>query len=232
LFIFVSVLTTKDTTMNENGIDITTTKVWNFLQNLQTIDITRSEMRDKLSVVNNPDMISFVSLTSEDMNKFLNYWITDENGKKTKNPNPTPNPFYEGGVMKLSRKYKIVTGFDYENSVNNRLEREGKEQTFESDRPKWFEVISKGLVTDRKTHSKFYLRYQYQDDSTIGTSEHFFGGDTIQKDMFESYLVKKDYENQYSNQGLDNTLNFQVCDLNNILYLSIGGVHYRLVGRV
>lgn len=240
-------------------MDITRTKIWNFVSNLVTTDLSRSELKDKLSGYNNPDMVSFISLVPEDMNQYLDYWIYDEDGKKRKNPNPTRNPYYDNGILKLSRKYKIVTGFDYEKSIENRLIKEGKDPEsfvggykptplFNKDgspmldengnqmmkkREVWFKPISKCLVTDRKTESKFYFRYQYKEgESTIGTPESFHNGDVIEKEMYESFLTKKDYDNQYSNQGLDDYLPFQVCDLNNILYISIGGNHYRLVGRV
>lgn len=190
--------------------------------------ISRTSMRTILSEVNNPDMISFVSKTPEKMNQYLDYWLVGENGKKTKNPNPTPNPFFEGGIFNLSKKYKIVIGFDYEKSVNRRLEKEGKESNFVSGegREVWFDMISKGLVTDKKTGSKFYLRYQYQKDSTTKT-EYLYNGNPIMKQLFESYMTKK--SNSYSNQGLDDTLNFQVCDLNNILEITMGGEKYELV---
>ena len=203
--------------------------------------ITRSNLRTILQGVNNPDFISFVSKTPEKMNGFLDYWLIGENGKKTKNPNPTPNPFFEDGIFNLSRKYKIVTGFDYEKSINRRLEKEGKEGNFEggykptvneetgevTQREVWFDVLSKGLVTDKKTHSKFYLRYQFLKDSTIGQPEYLYNGNPIEKQMFESFLTKK--SESYQNQGLDDTLNFQVCDLNNILFLSMGGEVYELI---
>jgi hypothetical protein len=203
--------------------------------------ITRSNLRTILSEVNNPDFISFVSRTPEKMNQYLDYWLTGDNGKKTKNTNPTVNPFFENGIFNLSRKYKIVTGFDYEKSINRRLEKEGKEGNFEGgykptidevtgevkQREVWFDILSKGLVTDKKTRSKFYLRYQFLKDSTIGQPEYFHNGNTIEKQMFESYLTKK--SEGYQNQGLDDTLNFQVCDLNNILFLSMGGEVYELI---
>jgi hypothetical protein len=204
--------------------------------------ITRNEMKEILSNVNFPDMISFISKVPVKMNQYLDYWITDENGKKSKNPNPTVNPFLESGIINHSKKFKIITGFDYVNSVNNRLKKEGKEQNFvggfqptvnengevvPSEREVWFEMISKGLVTDRKTHSKFYLRYQFLKDS-VTDSEYLYNGNPILKQLFESYMTKK-VEDSYSNQGLDETLNFQVCDLNNITEISMGGEKYQLV---
>lgn len=191
------------------------------------MEITRIEMKGILRNVNNPEMISFTSLTNVDMNQYLDYWLVGENGKKTKNPNPTRNPFFDLGIKKLQRKYKVITGFDYEKSVNRRLEKEGKEGNFESEE-NWFEPISKGLVTDKRTETKFYLRYQVQPDSVIGEPEYTYNGNPIMKEFFQSFLKTKN--NFYDKQGLDNPLMFQVCDLNNILTISMGGEKYELVG--
>jgi hypothetical protein len=190
--------------------------------------ITRSELKGILENVNNPDMISFISKVPVKMNQYLDYWLVGENGKKSKNPNPTVNPFLENGIFNLSKKFKIITGFDYENSVNNRLKKEGKEQNFVSGegREVWFEMISKGLVTDKKTHQKFYLRYQFLKDSVTST-EYLYNGNPILKQLFESYMTQKN-EDSYQNQGLDDTLNFQVCNLDNILEISMGGEKYQL----
>ena len=232
-----------DTMFNQikiTNMKSTTTEQMNNMTITKTI--TRSKLVDILSGVNNSDMISFISKLSVKMNQYLDYWLVGENGKKTKNPNPTVNPFFENGVYDLSRKYKIVTGFDYVKSINRRLEKEGKEGNFEggykpvidettgeviSQREVWFDMISKGLVTDKKTHSKFYLRYQYMKDSIIGQSEYLFNGNPIMREMFESYLTKK--SESYANQGLDDTLNFQVVDVNNLVTISMGGEVYDLV---
>lgn len=209
-----------------------------------TKTITRSMFKSILEGVNNPDIISFVSDVPQKMNQYLDYWLIGENGKKTKNPNPASNPYFENGVTMLSRKYKIVTGFDYVKSINRRLENEGKEGNFiggykpttdektgeVKQREVWFDMISKGLVTDKKTRSKFYLRYQFCNDSIIGKPEYKFNGDVIEKMIFESFLTSKG--ESYSNQGLDDTLNFQVCDLNNILFVSMGKEVYELMERI
>lgn len=180
-----------------------------------------SVVGETLSVVNNPTFCSLVSKVKVKMNQYLDYWVINEEGKKKKNPNPTKNPYFEEGIINHSRKVQIVTGFDYENSVNGRLEKEGKEGDFES-QENWFEVVSKGLVTDKSTHSKLYFRYQYLKTSTQD-QEFLFQGNQIEKTLFESFMGK---ESTYDNQGLDNPLKFQVCDLNNIYRISIGGVTY------
>lgn len=215
------------------------------------VQVSRDEMKNILSEVNTPQFISFESKTPQSMNKFLDYWLEIE-GLKKKNPNPTPNPFLESGIVNHQVKIDIVTGFDYENSVNSRREKEGKETDFEGgfktqqvvkdeegkvvkdengnvvmkDREVWFDVISKGLVTDKKTRSKYYLRYQYTERSHTKENTFIFEGNSIEREIFEGYLIKKNTDS-YSNQGLDNTLNFQVCDLRNILTITMN--HHRYI---
>jgi hypothetical protein len=192
-----------------------------------TKEISRHEVKDILSGVNFPTFVSMVSNTPVEMNKFLGYWIIID-GQKKKNPNPTPNLFYDKGVFKLSKKYQIVTGFDYEKSVNRRLESEGKEGDFKSEE-NWFEPISKGLVTDKRTHTKFYFRYQHTDQSTIW-KEFYYDGQSIEEELFKSFVGERD--NTYKKQGLENPLKFQVCDLNHILTFSFDKEIYKLTGKV
>jgi hypothetical protein len=158
------------------------------------------------------------------MNQYLDYWVVDGEGKKKKNPNPTKNPYFDLGIENIKRQYKIVTGFDYENSVNNRREKEGKEKDFEA-KENWMEFISNGLVTDKSTGTKFYLRYQYQKDSKL-EQEFLFNGNPILKQLFESYMTQR---SEYENQGLNNPLQFQVVNLDNVMEISINKERYELV---
>lgn len=186
-----------------------------------TTDI--SVMNDVIDVLRNqnkPTFLSFVSDTECDMNKFVDYWVIID-GKKKKNPNPTPNPFY--GTRKISRRYKIVTGFDYENSVNGRREREGLERDFES-KENWFQPLSKGLVTDKKTMSKYYLRYQYMNDSTL-EKVYIHEGKVVNENDVKPYINPP---SEYKNQGVEDTCNFQVVNLENLISITINGTKYTL----
>jgi hypothetical protein len=178
-------------------------------------------LKNKLENINTSTLVSLISKVPVKMNQYLDYWIFDENGKKRKNPNPTRNPYYEGGISNLSRKYKINTGFDYVNSVTRRRENEGVEGEFES-KENWFNVISKGLVTDKKTGSKFYFRYQYQLDSTL-EQEFFYQNDPIGRELFERFESER---SDYENQGVENPCRFQVCNLEHILEITINGTKY------
>lgn len=172
-----------------------------------------------LTGINSPVLISFISNTPVEMNQYLDYWIVDENGKKRKNPNPTRNPYYDTGIRNVSRKFKINTGFDYQNSVNRRREKEGLSTDFKS-KENWFDVISKGLVIDKKTMSKYYIRYQYVDDSTLET-EYLFEGNPLDRMFFDQFI--SDRGDEYKNQEVDDPCRFQVCNLENLLTLSIDG---------
>lgn len=176
----------------------------------QVSNITPTELVELLRNIETPQFVSMITMTEVKMNKCKDFRGGDK----------TPNPYY-GQVKNLSRKYKIVTGFDYENSVNNRREKEGKDGDFVS-KDNWFEVISKGLVTDKKTLSKYYFRYQRQVDSTI-EQEYIFEGNPIEKQLFESYMTQK---SNYENQGLDNPLRFEVVSVENIKEITMNGTKY------
>lgn len=176
---------------------------------LEVSTITREELKNILSNVNTPMWVSIRSNTELPMNK-------------------KGNPWY--GTRKISEKYRIQTGFNYKNSVKKRQKKEGVQEvdTNPNDREQWFEVISKGLVTDRKTGEKFYLRYQYMKSSTLSSKlvpEPVFNND-YDRQLFESFKKKS---SSYDNQGLTNPLRFQVCDLRNIEEISIMGNHYKLL---
>jgi len=181
----------------------------------------KSVIGNVLNDVNSPTITSFISKVPVKMNKYLDYWVINEEGKKKKNPTPTPNPYYEEGIINHSRKYKIITGFDYVKSVTRRRNDEGIEEVFEP-KENWFDVISKGLVTDKSTHSKLYFRYQYQNDSTLD-QEYLYRGDRIGRELFEQFEVER---SNYENQGVNDPCKFQVCDLDNILELTMNGTKY------
>jgi hypothetical protein len=193
------------------------------------VQVTREEMKNILSEVNTPQFISMVTNVPQKMNKWLDYWLEVE-GSRKKNPNPTPNPYTDGSIIQHMKKIDIVIGFDYEKSVNGRREKEGKETDFVSGegREPWFNMISKSIVTDKRTESKFYIRYQFTDRSHSDTPEYFHNGNPIEKHLFEDFLVKKNTDS-YSNQGLDNTLNFQVCDLRHIEVITMNHTEYTLI---
>ena len=195
------------------------------LQEKTLVLINTTELKSILLDFKGVTMSSMISLTPLEMKKFDEYWLVDENGKKKKNPNMVENPYFDK-IFTYSERYKIVIGFDdYEDLVNKRRKNEGLPTDFVQ-QENWFERVenSRVLVTDKSTKSKFYLRYQYQKDS-ITNMEYRFEGNSIDKKLFESYMKEK---TNYENQGVENTLNFQVCNLENILELTFNGTTYKV----
>lgn len=184
--------------------------------------ITRAELKEILLGVNSPKFISMKTKTEVGMNKYTNFWIEDENGNKVRNSNRVP--WKRGPVYKVSKKISLITGFNYETSVNGRLVREGKEPNFKPGEGQ-FKQLSKGLVTDKKTESKFYVRYQRMKSSTVNTEYVPSDGNPIELAMFKNWMKSK---SENTNQGLDNPLNYEVCNLDNVLEITINGCHYTL----
>jgi len=195
------------------------------MSEIKEVTAKRSEIVTYLSDYNYSRVCSMVSLTPVQMNQYLDYWIITPEGKKKKNPTPTPNPFMESGIFLFARKYKIFTGFNYKRAIVGRLEKEGKEAEFEVGES-WHKQVSLSLVTDKATESKYYFRYQYVEDSIL-EMDYLHNGNAIDRRLFEGYITKK--SDEYVNQGLDNPLRIQVCNLQNILELTLDGVRYKLV---
>ena len=79
---------------------------------------------------------------------------TEPRMRKTNNP-------YFGRVQKVSRLANVAIGYNYENVVNNRLEREGKEADFESQKPNgksWVKGYENLFLVSDKDSEQFYLR--------------------------------------------------------------------------
>ena len=189
----------------------------------QKTKISVSELYAILAGVVGCIFISFRTNTPTAMNQYLNYWLVGADGKKTKNPSPVRNPYFDLGIRTIARKFKIVIGFDYENSVNGRLDKEGKDADFEASQ-NWIEhcADNRVCVMNRKDNSKKYLAYQYLDDSIL-ECEYQYNGNPIEAKLFEAF---KQAKSTYSNQGLDNVLAFQVVALDNIEEISIMGAQY------
>ena len=180
----------------------------------QIVKISENELLNLLLDFKGTSMISMLSLTDTDMNKYKDY---KKLGKQF------PNPYFEQ-IKTLSYRYKINIGFDsYEDLVNKRRENEGLETDFVQ-KENWFERYqdSRVVVTDKRTKSKFYLRYQFMKDSILDM-KYIFEGNEIDRQLFEDYMKEK---SNYENQGVENTLNFQVVGLHNILEMTLNKVKY------
>lgn len=81
---------------------------------------------------------------------------TEPKMRKTANP-------YIGRVKKLT-KVQYQFGYNYENAVNNRLKKEGKEPNFSTASRKWGEWVIPNKVAEHK--GEFYLRFYTMENAT------------------------------------------------------------------
>ena len=225
---------------------------------------SRDEMKNILFENNKNQFISMVSKVPQTMNKFLDYWLIQENGKKKKNPDPTMNPYLNSGIYKEQYKIDVLTGFNnYDEIVKERGIKEGwneeqinewlnrnqikrdefiseiEDNNFTQDEidemikeydkkhESRFIRLSNSLLTDKRTESKFYLRYIYTERTHSKPSVYTHEGNEVEKRVFQDYLTKKN-TTPYESQGLDHTFNIQQVDLNHIVELTMNGTKYIL----
>jgi hypothetical protein len=171
------------------------------------MNITQLELLNLLMMVEKPTFVNIVMETPVRMNK-------------------TGNPYYGKVIKRTSGNYLI--GNDYENRVNNNMEKEGMERTFIVEPPKGKEHISKCVLIDTKTHTTHYLMME-RFDEIHPQVEFTMDGDPIEKALFESFMVKV-YESQKQEQ--DRKIQPITPKLSNIRHISIDGMKYDVLQEV
>jgi hypothetical protein len=171
----------------------------------QTLHITRTDMVLVLNEVVNPTFVNLVTETKVRMNK-------------------KGNPYYDDKVIKcLSSNFYI--GSTYEDRVNNNLVKEDKENNFVSSTPSGKRHISKCILTDTKTETKFYLMCEWFKRSYPKIS-YKFQNDSIDKVLFEDYLVKR---TESVKQDLDKKVNIVTYGMESIKEVRMNKTLYILI---
>jgi hypothetical protein len=135
--------------------------------------------------------------------------------------NKTGNPYF-GKVVKKSKGNYFIGG-SYEDMVNKRMEKEGMEPTFESKECSVGTHISKCVQYNDNT-KKHYLQY-FTFETSKPKSTFEFEGNEIDKQLFESFMVKK---SEKSRQPQDNKHQPQSLTTTNIKEITLEGVHYEV----
>jgi len=168
----------------------------------ETKKITQQELLTLLMNVEKPTFTNVVSEVIPKMNK-------------------TGNPYF-GKVVKKSKGNYFIGG-SYEDMVNVRMEKEGMEPTFESKECSVGTHVSKCVQYNDNT-KKHYLQY-FTFPTSKPSSTFEFEGNEIDKQLFESFMVKK---SEKSRQPQDNKHQPQSLTISNIKEISLGGVHYEV----
>jgi hypothetical protein len=167
--------------------------------------ITKNELLNLLNGVQSSTFVHLVTETKVRMNK-------------------TGNPYFDKVVKKSSCNF--LMGNDYENRVITNEEKEGLEGTFEVEEMKGKRHISKVVCVDTKTETKHYLCVERFDEIKPKV-EYSFEGTTIQKMMFENYLVKV---SESSKQQQQRKVKWLTYGIDSIKQISFNKEQYEVVG--
>lgn len=186
----------------------------------QKMEITKNELKEVLSGIDTfvPN-VGLTSLKKVKMNKYLDYKVS---GKSN------PNPYYDQ-ILVEQRISNLQSGFDYDGQLGRKYDKEGITPIENEDKKEiWFNQVSKCLVVSKSNPNSFYFRYQDHDSSYLDT-KYIFEGNSIEKVMFNQFMVdtKTDYS-KYQN-GLENTLNFKVMSLDHIKRIKILKQEYTII---
>ena len=184
------------------------------------MNIIKTELKDILSGIDIfvPN-VGLTTLKKVKMNKYLDFKTS---GKSN------PNPYYDK-VLIEQKLSNIQTGFDYDEQLDRKYKKEGITPIVNEDKKESpYELISKSLVRLKSDNTKYYFRYQDHNSSYLDT-QYLLEGNSIEKLLFQQYMIdtKTDYS-KYQN-GLDNTLNYKVLSLDNIKRIKILKQEYTIL---
>lgn len=166
--------------------------------------ITKTELVEVLGNVTRPTFTNIVMETKPKMRK-------------------TNNPYFDKVIKKTNGRYFI--GMDYEKRVIGNLTKEGVEEPqFESKKNNVGEHVNKCVLFNQNTQ-KFYLFYE-RFDEVKPKVEFIFEGNTIEKQLFESFMSQS---SNYNNQDLERTVKVQSVSFDNIKQISVNGEVYEVI---
>lgn len=164
-----------------------------------------------VEMVKDMDSHSFAGVTTEKVEKTL------------KNSRVTGLPVTEKITSRTV--YNPAVGLTYRNTVNNRLEKEGKEKDFVPQQLPWGEWVGSGS-TIIENKGKFYLRLSLV--GANGTEKRYFrNGNAISKSAIEDILPAKK-QNTNDHQGLENPVIVINVNIETITRIAINGEEYRI----
>lgn len=157
--------------------------------------------------------------------------LTEPKMRKTNNP-------YFGRVHKASYMTNVALGYDYENSVNNRLDKKGLDADFQAEKPKgksWAEYPY--ILQADKDASVKYLRCTMR-ANTKAKSIYILDGKVVTDDNtlleIKSFIQKSSTSKKQTEIGLEDNEQVIVRDykLDGIIYLGQGNKSFNRVGFV
>ena len=168
------------------------------------MNITQNELLEILNSVEKSTFVNLVTETKVRMNK-------------------TGNPFFDKVTKKSKSNFLI--GNDYGIRVTTNEKKEGIEGNFEVEEMKGKKHVSKCVCIDTKTESVYYLMVERFDEIKPQV-EYTFEGNSIEKHLFESYMVKVSESKKQVQEKKVSVLTFKIS---NIKEISINKEKYQVV---
>lgn len=167
-------------------------------KSVNVVMVTEEELVKALMQIKGPTPATFLADTKQDM-------------RKTNNP-------YANEIVKR-QKSNVFINFNYQNSVNKALTKEGKEADFEAQPRKWGQrVPGTPLVLH---NGKYYLEARYLGNEP--KIEYFHKNLPIEKQLFEEFIPEK---KSSGNQGLEDEVIIRDFKISNIREIQFGGTKY------
>lgn len=147
--------------------------------------------------------------------------------------NKRNNPYF-GRVHKATCLTNVAIGYSYENTVNNRLAREGADAEFQSQKPNgrsWVEGMENILLVSDKDAEQMYLRTTML-RNTNSKSVYLIDGRKATEEEVEiikTFLAKS---SKPSNQGLSESVIVRDYKLEGVLALTQGAKEYNVLSSI
>ena len=147
--------------------------------------------------------------------------------------NKTNNPYF-GRVTKVTRLTNVAIGYSYENTIKNRLERAGSENTdFKSEAPKgrhWVEGYENILLQSNKDDTQYYLRTTMRKNTKASVTYLVDNRPATDEEIneFKAFFPKSSTSNKQTEAGLQDEEQVVVRDykLESIQSLTLGNLNY------
>ena len=205
-----------------NNVAVTTRPEATKTVEVKTVQIINTDKMVKLLMdQRGANIISFTHCTT--MSKSGKMVKKDRKDKTKENP-------YWGDCFKTQTDVNGMINFHYDKGVLRRLEKEGKSADDFKKGESWHEPVIRAdgtltpLCRKKSDPRQCYLRFMLNASNNV--RYHTANGTKIETEDITPYLAKR---SDYSNQGLEKPLIFQVWNLDDITHMSLNGQKYQIV---
>mgnify|MGYP003417994573 CR=1 FL=1 len=162
------------------------------------VSVNKMELVRALMQLTSATPATFVALTEVKLNK--------------------SNPYH--GRLQKKQRSNVFINFDYENSVNKALIKEGKSPDFKAKPRQWGNRIPNTPLILHK--NVYYLEARFLKNEP--TVEYFLDGDPIEKDMIENHLPP---ERNEAKHGLEEAIIIRDFKIDSIHEINVKGTIYK-----